>query len=34
MQYVDTPLLAAAPDREGPAALKMAVEPGLISFSN
>jgi hypothetical protein len=34
MQYVDAPLLAAAPDREPSAALKLAVEPGLISSSN
>src|SRR5882757_3420503 len=33
-QYVDEPLLAAAPDREPSAALKLAVEPGLISSSN
>src|SRR5712672_1893840 len=31
MQYVDEPLLAVAPDREPSAALKLAVEPGLIS---
>jgi len=34
MQYVDAPLLAAAPGREPSAALKLAVEPGLISPSN
>jgi hypothetical protein len=34
MQYVDAPLLAAAPDREPSAALKLVVEPGLISSSN
>jgi predicted transglutaminase-like cysteine proteinase len=34
MQYVDAPLLAGAPDREPSAALKLAVEPGLISSSN
>jgi hypothetical protein len=34
MQYVDAPLLAVALDREPSAALKLAVEPGLISSSN
>src|SRR6266404_7521514 len=34
MQYVDAPLLAVAPDREPSTALKLAVEPGLISSSN
>jgi predicted transglutaminase-like cysteine proteinase len=34
MQYVDAPLLAVAPDREPSAALKLAIEPGLISSSN
>jgi len=34
MRYVDAPLLAAAPDREPSAALKVAVEPDLISSSN
>ena len=33
MQYV-APLLAVAPDQEPSAALKLAVEPGLISSSN
>src|SRR6202795_3545020 len=33
MQYVDAPLLAAAPDWGQSAALKLAVEPGLISSS-
>jgi len=34
MQYVDAPLFAGAPGREPSAALKLAVEPGLISSSN
>ena len=36
MQYVDTPLLAVAPDRElaPPVALNSAAQPGLISSSN
>ena len=34
LQYVDEPLLAVAPDREPSAALKLAVEPGIISSSN
>src|SRR6478609_4400297 len=34
MQYADAPLLAVAPDRVPSAALKLAVEPGLISSSN
>jgi len=34
MQYVDASLLAASPGREPSAALKLAVEPGLISSSN
>jgi predicted transglutaminase-like cysteine proteinase len=34
MQYVEEPLLAAAPGREPSTALKLAVEPGLISSSN
>ena len=34
MQYVGAPLLAVAPGREPSAALKLAVEPGLISSSN
>ena len=34
MQYVDAPLLAVARGREPSAALKLAVEPGLISSSN
>jgi hypothetical protein len=34
MRYVDAPLLAVAPDREPSAALKLAVEPDLISSSN
>src|SRR4051794_36305605 len=33
MRYVDEPLLAGAPDRELSAALKLAVEPDLISSS-
>jgi hypothetical protein len=34
MQYAEAPLLAVAPDRGSSAALKLAVEPGLISSSN
>lgn len=34
MRYVDAPLLAVAPDREPPAAFKLAVGPDLISSSN
>jgi hypothetical protein len=34
MRYVDEPLLAGAPDRDPSAALKLAVEPDLISSSN
>ena len=34
MRYLDAPLLAFAPDREPSAALKLAVEPDLISSSN
>jgi predicted transglutaminase-like cysteine proteinase len=34
LQYVDEPLLAVAPDREPSAALKLTVEPGIISVSN
>src|SRR5258705_11541460 len=34
MEYVDTPLLAVAPNRERSTALKLAVDPGLISSSN
>jgi predicted transglutaminase-like cysteine proteinase len=34
MQYVGAPLLAVAPDWEQSAALKLPVEPGLISSSN
>ena len=34
MQYVEAPLLAVARGREPSAALKLAVEPGLISSSN
>src|SRR5258705_7222620 len=34
MQYVDAPLLAVAPNRERSTALKLAVDPGLISSSN
>jgi len=34
MQYAEAPLLAVAPDRGPSAALKLAVEPGLMSASN